>query len=107
MLAGDVMASIGSIIGLLLLLISVGILARKGVWVKIDESGVSYVNLWGKKSFKWEEISFAYYRSFYFQKNAYIKTVDGKSRTIPIDSRRAKEISDVINNRLDLLRAEN
>lgn len=100
-LTGDLKAGTVSLIGLLLVVTSLIAIARKGVWVEINEFGVTYRNFFGNKTLKWKDISQSYTLKIKLTTSVYIKSTSGKSVTLPITGRKAKEISDTINIRIN------
>lgn len=100
-LTGDLKAGIVSLIGLLLIVVSLITIARKGVWVEINEFGVTYRNLFGNRTFKWEDISQSYTLKVKLTTSVYIKSTSGKSVVLPITGSKAKAISDTINSRVN------
>ncbi|MDO6712785.1 PH domain-containing protein [Aliiglaciecola sp. 2_MG-2023] len=100
-LTGDLKAGIVSLIGLLLIVVSLITIARKGVWVEINEFGVTYRNLFGHRRLKWEDISHSYTLKVKLTTSVYIKSTNGKSVALPITGSKAKAISDTINSRVN------
>ena len=100
-LTGDLTADIVSLIGFLLVVASLIAIARKGVWVEINEFGVTYRNLFGNNTLKWKDISHSYTLKIKLTTSLYIKCTSGKSVTLPITGSKAKAISDTINSRVN------
>ena len=100
-LNGDFKAGIVSLIGLMLVMMSFVVIIRKGVWVEINELGVTYRNVFGTKTLKWEDISYNYIVTIKLTTTVSIKTTNGRSKSLPITGSKAKVISDTINGRLN------
>jgi hypothetical protein len=96
-LDGDLQAMIILIIGLLLGAISLSVIIQKGVWVVINDVGVTYQNVFGRKALQWSEISDSYTLRIRLVNSVYLRSQNGKSYTLPITGAEAKSISDTIN----------
>ena len=100
-LNGDLKAGIVSFIGLLMVMISFVVIIRRGVWVEINELGVTYRNLFGTKTLKWKDISQSYIVTIKLTTTVSIKSTSGKTVSLPITGSKAIVISDTINSRLN------
>lgn len=100
-LDGDLKAGIILLIGLFMMMASFVAIIRKGVWVEINERGITYSNLFGTKALKWKDISQSYVVMIKLTATVYIKSTTGKSVSLPITGSKAKVISDTINRRLN------
>jgi len=85
----------------MLVMISFVVIIRKGVWVEINELGVTYRNVFGTKTLKWEDISYSYIVTIKLTTTVSIKKTNGKSKSLPITDSKAKVISETINGRLN------
>lgn len=73
---------------------------KKNDWVQIDESGVKYQNILGYKHLYWNEITVCKIRYFRYTKSAVLIGKAGVEHALPVSGRNAKEITEVVNAKL-------
>lgn len=72
----------------------------KNDWVQIDESGVKYQNILGYKHLYWNEIAACKIRYLRYTKSAVLIGKAGAEYALPVTGRNAKEITEVVNAKL-------
>ncbi|MEO2281044.1 PH domain-containing protein [Pseudoalteromonas pernae] len=83
--------------GIFIVGVSIVVIAQKGVWVEVSDTGIVYRNIFGIRNIDWEEVSYSYTITIKLLEIVHVKKTDGKSVTLPISGSKARDLAEKIN----------